>query len=105
MTTRPPAGLGAAGRRLWRDMTSTYAFGPHERTILEQAARTLDVIAELEALTATPDATERRLLIAETRQNRAVLARLLAALRVPDDDGTVPQARPPRGTHRLGAGR
>jgi P27 family predicted phage terminase small subunit len=50
--TRAPARLGPAGRAVWRRVASEYAiedFNAREQTVLEQACRTLDLVAELAA--------------------------------------------------------
>jgi hypothetical protein len=48
-TLRAPAGLGAAGRRLWRDVLAVYELAPGEMEMLRQAARVADVITRLDA--------------------------------------------------------
>ena len=46
---RAPAGLGEAGRKLWRSMHDTFDFDeePHKVQILRQTCRVADVIDEL----------------------------------------------------------
>jgi hypothetical protein len=87
---RPPDGLQTSGRRLWRSIMADYELEQHERELLRQACRTADLLDDLQAvldrdgpmadssqgIRAHPAATE-------ARQQRIVLARLLAALQVP----------------------
>lgn len=78
----------------------------HEGVLLDQAARTLDVITELDATVSADGAVvdgKPHPAAIEARQQRLVLARLVAQLRFPDDDGTRPQRRgAPRGTYTIG---
>lgn len=98
--TAPP-GVGAAGRRLWRAVADAYGLEDHELALLTQAARTADVIAALDKEVAAKGVvltTEERgpvvnPAVAEARQQRLVLGRLLAQLRLPDAGGERPQAR------------
>ncbi|SFU04686.1 hypothetical protein SAMN05660657_05064 [Geodermatophilus amargosae] len=96
---RTPAGLRAPGRRLWRSVVDRFDLEPHELTLLEQAARTADVIAALDDVVAADgllSATGRKPhpAVVEARQQRLVLGRLLAALRLPADDTAAPDVRP-----------
>ena len=83
---RAPRGLSPAGRKLWDAVTSDYDLESHELLLLENAARTADLVAGLQALIDD----EGLILggkthpgVAEIRQQRLCLARLLVALRVP----------------------
>ena len=102
---KPPAGLGAEARALWSSVTDAFDLEEHERTLLVQAVRTVDLLEKLDAevrrdgptidssqgLRAHPAATE-------ARQQRIALARLLAALRLPNGEEGDQQAsaRPQR---------
>ncbi|WP_413800103.1 hypothetical protein [Streptomyces iranensis] len=89
---RPPGKLGAAGRRLWREVVERYELRPDEARILGDACREADIVERLEAeladaplmvkgsmgqLVASP-------LVSEVRQHRSVLAALLKSLKLPD---------------------
>src|SRR5215218_5682037 len=90
---RPPAGLGADARHLWSSVIEAYDLEEHERALLVEACRTVDLLDKLDAevrrdgptidssqgLRAHPAATE-------ARQQRIALARLLAALRLPSGE-------------------
>ena len=49
---KPPAGLQAAGRKLWRDITGAYDFAeaPEKLHILEAACRAADTAARAQAV-------------------------------------------------------
>ena len=51
----PPAGLGAAGRRLWRAVQADYDLTTPETELLRQACQVADLIARLEAELAGDD--------------------------------------------------
>lgn len=95
--TKPaaPTNLGAKAKRLWSDISGAYELRADERRILEDACREIDIIERLERefrdadtmvkgsmgqLVASP-------LLQELRQHRAVAARLLGMLKLPDEDG------------------
>jgi hypothetical protein len=93
VTPRAPAGLGTAGKALWRRLVDAYEFGPGELAILAVAARQADDVAALEALIAdeglivTGSQGQPRLsaAITEVRQGRLALGRLLGQLSLPDE--------------------
>lgn len=99
--TPAPAGLRTAGMELWSAVTGLYALRADERTVLEDACRTSDMIAVLEAgFEAEPDLMVRgsqgqkviNPIIAELRQYRASRAALLRQLKLPDESSS-PEAR------------
>lgn len=111
----PPSGTGRSGRRLWRSIVAVYELNEHELALLRQAARTADVVDDLQAVVDREGAltttrlgeTKAHPALVELRQQRLVLARLLAALRLPVDDpasGQRTQSRPLRGIYGI-AGR
>lgn len=90
---KPPGGLGVDARELWSSVLEQFELEEHERALLVEACRTVDLLAKLEAavhrdgplldssqgVRAHPAATE-------ARQQRIALARLLAALRLPSGE-------------------
>lgn len=89
-----PAGLHAAGTALWERLTAAYEFGPTESALLEAACRQADDVALIEAAIAQDGAVvagskgQPRLNagLAEVRQGRLALQKLLGGLAVPEDD-------------------
>lgn len=88
----------------------SYELQEHELALLDEISRTMD---DLDALAAHVEATGHTIAgrvnpaLVEARQMRIALARLVAALRLPeDDDSGAPQRRVGvRGTYALGGGR
>ncbi|MFN8019834.1 MAG: hypothetical protein U0P45_17200 [Acidimicrobiales bacterium] len=103
MTTKPPpapAGTGPSGRRLWRSVTADFDLAEHELALLREAVRTVDqldalaaVVADAGSMVDTPQGPKVHPALVEARQLRLVLARLVASLRVPDEEGEQPQRR------------
>ncbi|WP_433782435.1 hypothetical protein ACQPX6_10260 [Actinomycetospora sp. CA-101289] len=101
-----PKGLHASGRRLWRSIADQWQLDEHESAILREAARTVDLIDQLHELAQADGLVivggrggqVSHPALAEARQQRVVLARLLAVLRVPTGDEDDPAAgrRPQR---------
>lgn len=95
MAARAPAGLGKAGRALWRQITATYDLDAAERPLVEQACQLADRVAELEDQIATDglmvagSTGQPRLhpAVAEARQTRVALARCLGQVAFPDEQG------------------
>jgi hypothetical protein len=102
-------GLSAAGRRLWDAVSSDYALVSHELVLLESAARIADLMGDLQSLIDDEGLVlggKTHPAVAQIRQQRLVLARLLVALRVPigDEDARPSgQRRGIRGVYRLDA--
>jgi len=104
----PPPGTGAAGRRMWRSIMVAYQLSEVEEVLLRQAVRTADHVADLDAalaaeglLVAGRDGVPRpHAALVEVRQQRLVLTRLLAALRLPAEDSSARSQR--RGVYGLG---
>src|SRR5687768_10599511 len=92
---KPPAGLGAEALALWSSVVDVYDLEEHERTLLVQAVRTVDLLAKLDielrrdgVLIESPQGMKAHPAATEARQQRITLARLLAALRLPaGEDG------------------
>ena len=93
---RAPSGLGRPGRALWRSIAGPYELKPDELRMLEDACRTADLVARLEDAAAQDGPIAAGSMgqpvinpaLPELRQQRALLARLLAdlALPFPDED-------------------
>ncbi|MDQ3574978.1 MAG: hypothetical protein M3404_08680 [Actinomycetota bacterium] len=91
---RTPAGLGAAGKALWRRMTSAYEFADHELALLEVAAHQADDVAALERVidqdgyVVAGSQGQPRLsgAVTEVRQGRLALGKLLGMLALPDEE-------------------
>ncbi|PWV49219.1 hypothetical protein [Nocardiopsis sp. L17-MgMaSL7] len=97
----PPPGTGPAGRKLWASVVTDFGLDPHEELLLVQAVRCADRLdAMAEALTGASLTVANRHgdqvshpLLVESRQQSALLAKLLASLRLPSGDE---DARPQR---------
>jgi hypothetical protein len=94
---RAPSGLKAEGKRLWRSILTAYDFEgcPEKLIVLENAARTADVVDRLQKV--VDEADELRVRgsqgqpvaapeVSELRQYRAQLAVLIKGLMLPDED-------------------
>ena len=104
MSTTPstPESLSTSGRRLWRSVVDVFELDVHEELILLQAARCADRLDRLEVEAANSTVTVHNYkgdlvahpALTEARQQSIVLARLLAALRMPaGEDDARPQRR------------
>jgi hypothetical protein len=88
-----PAGLGIAGRRLWRDVIGQYDLRADELRVLEAACGSADVIVSLQAALADAppivDGSRGQMrpnpLLGELRQERLAFAALLRQLALPND--------------------
>lgn len=89
-----PDGFGPGGRRLWERITGDYELRPDERRILEDACREVDLIDRMQDALRGGELMVRGSqgqkvaspLVTELRQHRAVVARLLSSLKLPDAD-------------------
>jgi len=110
--------MQAAGRRLWDSVQCEFELTEHERALLVEACRTADALTVLDAVVRAegplldgPQGVRAHPALTEARQQRIVLARLVAALRLPaGGEGDVQaNARPPRraavrGVYRITGG-
>lgn len=88
-----PAKLGAKARRVWEELTADYEFRADELRVLEDACREIDLIERLEreqrdaplVVEGSQGQPVASPLVQELRQHRAVLSRLFAALKLPDE--------------------
>ena len=91
----PPDGLADAGRALWEQVAAVYEVDAHERPLLAEACRLADRCAELEesieehGITVEGSKGQPRLhpAVAEVRQTRVALTRVLGAIAFPNEDG------------------
>ncbi len=105
-----PKEFGAAGRDLFADLTGRFRFSDVEMRTVNDACRTADVIAALQAnidengvaLVQPSGRIAANPACAEVRQQRLALARLIASLRLPTTDNRT-QSRPIRGVYSTGA--
>lgn len=86
-----PAGTGPSGRTLWRSLLTDFELDEHELALLREAVRTVDRLDQLEAavdhvVVDGPQGMKAHPALVEARQQRIVLARILAALRLPSGD-------------------
>jgi hypothetical protein len=101
----PPEELRQAGRQLWLDLAESFTFRRDELPLLLEICRTKDRLDWLNAELVGAPATVRNVrgdevtnpVLIEARMQGAQFGRLLAQLRLPDDDGNKPQRR---GGHR-----
>ena len=92
---RTPPKLGPAGRALYRRLDDQFEFDPGELVRLELACRQADDVSRLEASIAKDGITvlgasgQTRVnpALAEVRQGRQALSRLIGALSLPDETG------------------
>lgn len=109
--TAPP-GLGTAGRRQWLEILERYEFEAHELLVLAQICSTVDRLDALAAAVADRGVLEQSSqglraspLLAEERQQRVLLAKLITALGLPlgNIEGAEKGAAPVRGLYGLGS--
>jgi hypothetical protein len=82
---------------MWKRVVSAYKLRPDEVFVLESACRTADWIARLEAsmegqplvVKGSMGQDREHPLLSEARQQRALLARLLAQLKLPEEGSMV----------------
>lgn len=105
-TPRAPAGLGTRGRAYWRATMGAYELTDSETELLLEVCRTLDDLARLAEAIDREGAMVKgsagqpvvNPALTEARGQRAILHRLVAALKLPDEDGaTVPSGHQIRG--------
>ncbi len=108
MTPKPPVPLAERGRRLWAALlTHDPEMAAPMREVAVEACRVADRLDRLEAICSTVepmiDTGKGEIThpaFTEARQQAALLARLVATLRLPDSrTGRRPQHRGPRGVH------
>jgi hypothetical protein len=117
-TTPAPAQVGEAGRRLWKSLVTPYDLEEHELALLTRAVRAVDVLVGLDVIVAadellveTPQGTRPHPALTQARATDLTLAKMLAALRLPQGSegdrqaGARPQRRgAPRGVYSINPG-
>jgi phage terminase small subunit len=90
---RAPAGLETPGRAFWRSVVEIYELGVDDTVVLEATCRTLDRIRALDVAIGdqltVPGSKGQMVvnpLVAEQRQQRILLSRLLRQLGLPEED-------------------
>jgi len=103
---KPPTGCKRAGRKIWTAIVENFELEQHEMALLEQAVRVADICADLQAaldadglIVDGQRGPKSHPALAELRQQRLTLARLLSTLRVPL--GEESPTRSKQGTPRL----
>ncbi|GJN99107.1 hypothetical protein NJB1907f44_48920 [Mycobacterium marinum] len=100
-----PVGTGPSGRALWRDVMSRYELEQHEEALLREMVRCVDQLDALHAITASeglvvegPHGQKAHPALTAAQQQRIVLARLAASLRLPsgEQDDAAGLRRPQR---------
>jgi uncharacterized protein with von Willebrand factor type A (vWA) domain len=94
-SSKPPAGLGKAGKRVWGSILREFQLDARELLVLEQAGAQADAVEALELEIASAGLVSRgsrgqpRLspTVSELRQARLSVAKLLRDLALPDRDG------------------
>jgi hypothetical protein len=110
---RAPEGAGPGGRRLWSAVLGRYALDPHELELLRRAVRLADVCDQLERKLAVHgpllDDGRVRPAAVELRLQSLALARVIVALRLPEEaparptrNATRAQRRGMRGVYAVG---
>lgn len=91
-TQTAPRGLGAPGRRLWREVTGGWSLRPDELAVLAAACRCVDTLARLDEAVESGPLLERGSkgqprvapAVVEARMQRVALGQLLSRLDLPD---------------------
>lgn len=101
-----PGGLGSAGTELWDATYERFELASHEAALLEEACRVRDRIVQLRCAVSDDglmiDSSQGMRLhpaVAEERQQKLVLARLLATLSIPGVDDDLPPSAGVRGVY------
>lgn len=92
---QPPAGLGDEASQFWSDITSGYKLRPDELLVLRSVCREIDLLEEMESYqdhsslisTGSQGQDVAAPMVGELRQHRALVARLVAQLKLPDETG------------------
>lgn len=103
-----PAGLGETGEALWESVVGEFDLEEHELVTLKEACRTADRLDALDddmrnqpltVINSKGDETANPRIV-EQRQQSITYTRLMASLRLPDEEDRLPQHRgASRGTY------
>jgi len=96
-----PVGLGESGRALWESIAGKFGLEVYEQQLLLQACRSADLLDRLAEQATASGLTVTNAKgdvvtapwITEHRQQSANLARMVASLRIPDEEDQRPQRR------------
>jgi hypothetical protein len=98
--TSTPDDLGPRGLALWRSIADEFDLPQHEAQLLHEAARVADRLDALHEVVKaqgvtiqSPHGVKAHPALTEARQQELVLTRLVASLRIPDEDDRRPQRR------------
>jgi hypothetical protein len=97
---KPPQGLAKRGKRLWAAISLAMALDERDEALLFEAARVADRLDALAAVlrrvgVCGPDGRAQPALV-EARQQQLTLARLIVAMRLPEDLSEPLSRRPQR---------
>ena len=92
---RPPQGLGARGRALWRGVLAGYELNAAELEVVRELCAATDELSRLSTAVAHAPATSKgsrgqlvaHPLLAEVRAHREIIRRLTKQLNLPDTGG------------------
>ena len=90
-----PKGLKGRGRRLWESVVEAHELDGAQEVMLEEACRLAVRLDELDRRVAEEGADSSA--ARHARDSAQAMARLIAALRLPDESGKRPQRRQMRG--------
>lgn len=104
----PPGDLKRSGRALWRSVVADFDLDEHERQLLHETCRTRDLCDLLQTqldtdgpMSESSQGVRVHPAAVELRQQRIVLARLLAALNVPSGEESAGPHRAVRGVYGI----
>lgn len=92
--------FGPSGAALYAELSDLVEFDVHETALLIEACRVRDRLDELDkvvradgVVVTSPQGVKAHPALVESRAQEVVFSRLLASLRIPDEDDTRPQRR------------